>query len=50
MIVSDSVYSIKTAALLWFMTGTSDGDAGAEPLRADRRDIAPSHPATAVAG
>lgn len=24
MLVSDSVYSIKTAALLWFMTGTSD--------------------------
>ena len=24
MLVSDSVYSIKTAALLWFLTGTSD--------------------------
>ncbi|SEG79054.1 UDP-phosphate alpha N-acetylglucosaminyltransferase [Bosea lathyri] len=33
MLVSDSVYSIKTAALLWFMTGTSDAapdDAAAE--------------------
>jgi putative polymerase len=26
MLVSDSVYSIKTAALLWFMVGSSDAD------------------------
>ncbi len=25
LLISDSVYSIKTAALLWFMIGTSDG-------------------------
>jgi len=38
MLVSDSVYSIKTAALLWFMTGTSDaapddaaGESATEP-------------------
>ncbi|CAN5166985.1 hypothetical protein BH10PSE8_BH10PSE8_20980 [soil metagenome] len=38
MLVSDSVYSIKTAALLWFMTGASDGataidEAETEPER-----------------
>lgn len=41
MLVSDSVYSIKTAALLWFLTGTSDAAPdeaetlpAAEPVRA----------------
>ena len=33
LLVSDSVYSIKTAALLWFMTGSSDADEGLAPAR-----------------
>jgi putative polymerase len=49
MIVSDSVYSIKTAALLWFMTGSSDADAGAEPAPASQRVTAPNYSA-AVTG
>ena len=49
MIVSDSVYSIKTAALLWFMTGSSDGDAGAEPAPVAERSVAPNYSA-ATAG
>lgn len=37
MLVSDSVYSIKTAALLWFLTGTSDAapDAAEAELTAE---------------
>ncbi|WP_186418444.1 UDP-phosphate alpha N-acetylglucosaminyltransferase [Bosea sp. CS1GBMeth4] len=49
MIVSDSVYSIKTAALLWFMTGSSDADAGAEPAPAATAAAAPAYSA-ATAG
>lgn len=49
MIVSDSVFSIKTAALLWFMTGASDGDAGAEPAPSARDAGAPAYSA-ATAG
>ncbi|MCP4562392.1 MAG: UDP-phosphate alpha N-acetylglucosaminyltransferase [Bosea sp.] len=48
MIVSDSVYSIKTAALLWFMTGSSDGDAGPEPVPAAQRSMASNYSATAT--
>ena len=48
MIVSDSVYSIKTAALLWFMTGSSDGDAGPEPAPATERSVAPNYSAAAA--
>ena len=35
LVISDSVYSIKTAALLWFMLGSSDGApaAASEPAR-----------------
>lgn len=47
MLVSDSVYSIKTAALLWFLTGTSDAVPdtaealpAAEPVRARRAYLA----------
>ena len=36
MLISDSVYSIKTAALLWFMLGSSDG---ALPAEAERSRI-----------
>ena len=48
MIVSDSVYSIKTAALLWFMTGSSDGDPGTESEPAARPNPAPSFSAAAA--
>jgi len=45
MIVSDSVYSIKTAALLWFMTGASDGNADPEPAPSARDAVAPAYSA-----
>lgn len=48
MIVSDSVYSIKTAALLWFMTGTSDGAASVEPTGASQEVAAPAYSAAAT--
>jgi putative polymerase len=39
LVISDSPYSIKTAALLWFMLGTSDGEAVArENSRRDAVD------------
>jgi putative polymerase len=41
MLVSDSVYSIKTAALLWFMTGTSDN---AEDMAGAAAGPAPATP------
>lgn len=49
MIVSDSVYSIKTAALLWFMTGSSDADAGSGAASAAPAAAAPAYSA-ATAG
>lgn len=48
MIVSDSVYSIKTAALLWFMTGSSDAAVGAEPAKAVERDAEPAYSVAAT--
>lgn len=45
MIVSDSVYSIKTAALLWFMTGSSDADAWPEPAPIAERSMVPNYSA-----
>ena len=47
MIVSDSVYSIKTAALLWFMTGTSDADAGAAAAPRPTARAVPAYSAAA---
>lgn len=42
LLVSDSVYSIKTAALLWFMTGSSDGDEGLAPAHATAAEQIPA--------
>lgn len=42
LLVSDSVYSIKTAALLWFMTGSSDGDEGLAPARTTTAEQTPA--------
>ena len=40
LVISDSVYSIKTAALLWFMLGSSDGEPARAPaLGAERRTV-----------
>ncbi|SIR07285.1 MULTISPECIES: hypothetical protein [unclassified Bosea (in: a-proteobacteria)] len=50
MLVSDSVYSIKTAALLWFMVGSSDGDQTQPADLAERQAPAPvAHPAPSFA-
>lgn len=45
MLVSDSVYSIKTAALLWFLMGTSDAapDAAKARLAAEPADPRPGY-------
>ncbi len=48
MLVSDSVYSIKTAALLWFMTGTSD--ANADPVPTASQGAAPPAYSAAATG
>lgn len=48
MLVSDSVYSIKTAALLWFMTGTSDAAAEPAPAAASQEAATPAYPAAAA--
>lgn len=48
MLVSDSVYSIKTAALLWFMTGTSDAAAEPAPAAASQGAATPAYPAAAA--
>uniref|UniRef100_A0A9E7ZKS0 UDP-phosphate alpha N-acetylglucosaminyltransferase n=1 Tax=Bosea sp. NBC_00436 TaxID=2969620 RepID=A0A9E7ZKS0_9HYPH len=48
MLVSDSVYSIKTAALLWFMTGTSDANADPAPAAAPEQTAAPAYSAAAT--
>jgi putative polymerase len=45
MIVSDSVFSIKTAALLWFMTGASDGAADPEPAASVEPAAVPAYSA-----
>ncbi len=49
LLISDSVYSIKTAALLWFMLGSSDG--APAPIRrgADRRPAEQQAPVPARA-
>lgn len=49
LLVSDSVYSIKTAALLWFMAGSSDADATPEPAAVPRPEPSPAYSA-ATAG
>lgn len=50
MLVSDSVYSIKTAALLWFMAGSSDSDAtGPAPRATASAETLPAYSA-ATAG
>lgn len=48
MLVSDSVYSIKTAALLWFMTGTSDAATDPVPAATSRKATAPAYSAPAT--
>ena len=48
MLVSDSVYSIKTAALLWFMTGTSDAHTDPAPAAASQQAAAPAYSAAAT--
>lgn len=45
LLVSDSVFSIKTAALLWFMTGTSDAAGDPEPVAPARPAAVPAYSA-----
>lgn len=53
LVISDSVYTIKTAALLWFMLGVSagapepDAETAARPLAADRFRRDATYPRTA---
>ena len=48
MLISDSLYSIKTAALLWFMLGASDAAPEAEDIRSSRPARRPAQLATAA--